>query len=639
MSKKYDRLVEFLIQTDDWVQAAELADRLGVSTRSIRSYVTAAKGAAHPFDTIQSSPSGYRINREAFAAYRATVKAQPSDSETPRDRIYQLVRRLGTHPAGLDIYFLAEALFVSDSTIEQDLRKVKALVEEEGLTLTRSGSTVVLAGTEANQRHLLSRMFHEESVQGFFELERVQREFESANLSDFKTDLIAVLGENGFFVNEYGLNNVLLHLAIALERSANLQPALPRSPDAPARQEAISAALSALVERHFEVRLSVVDVDHLTNLLTTRVLTPGQDQSITDVVSNFVDVANLEMVRRLVHLVKDEYLIDLEDEEFMVRLALHVGNLVARATEKSYSPNAMTRSMKTSYPMIYEVAVFIASQLQRDANITINDDEIAYLALHVGSYLERQVRREARLTCVLVCPNYYDIHVMLRQHIEHALGDVLDVDVVITRTDVDWSTLGTDLVLTTIASRAPRENEVVIQPFLTVADVENIRRAITTVRRHARRLKIKDDLLRYFTPELFFRELHAPDELAMIQTLGERMIAAGVVDDAYVRGAIERERMSSTAFTDNIAVPHAMAMTASETSIAIVINDSPMPWGENRVNVIAFIAFAEDGRNSFQEVFDQFVEVFAHRADVQPIVKRGTDFPSFIEELVRVIDK
>lgn len=228
-------------------------------------------------------------------------------------------------------------------------------------------------------------MFHEESEQGFFELERVQREFESANLSEFKTDLIAVLGDNGFFVNEYGLNNVLLHLAIALERSANLQPVLERRPAPPAHEEAISGALSMLVERHFAVALSTADVDHLTNLLTTRVLTPGQDQSITDVVSNFVDLSTLALVRRLVSLVHDEYLIDLDD------------------------------------------------------------DEIAYLALHAGSYLERRVRREDKITCALVCPNDYDIHVLLRQHIEHALGDVLDIDVVITRTDVDWSTMTTDL--------------------------------------------------------------------------------------------------------------------------------------------------------------------------------------------------
>jgi lichenan operon transcriptional antiterminator len=231
------------------------------------------------------------------------------------------------------------------------------------------------------------------------------------------------------------------------------------------------------------------------------------------------------------------------------------------------------------------------------------------------------------------------MHEMLAERITRALGDELDVAIVITRTDVDWSELDADLVLSTIASRAPRENEVVIQPFLTDGDIENVRRAISRVRRHARRMQIKDDLLLYFDDALFFREMHASSELEMIETLGQRMVEHGVIDRSYVDGAIERELMSSTAFTDSIAVPHAMAMTANRTSIAIVINDSAMAWGENRVNVIAFIAFAATGRTSFQEVFDQFVEVFSDREDVQRIIKRAIDFPSFIDELVHVMDK
>jgi len=55
--------------------------------------------------------------------------------------------------------------------------------------------------------------------------------------------------------------------------------------------------------------------------------------------------------------------------------------------------------------------------------------------------------------------------------------------------------------------------------------------------------------------------------------------------------------------------------------------------------VIALIAFSSSGRSSFQEVFDQFVEVFADRGDVLELIKRSTDFSTFIEELVHVIDK
>jgi lichenan operon transcriptional antiterminator len=64
-----------------------------------------------------------------------------------------------------------------------------------------------------------------------------------------------------------------------------------------------------------------------------------------------------------------------------------------------------------------------------------------------------------------------------------------------------------------------------------------------------------------------------------------------------------------------------------------------MRWGENRVNVIALIAFSSSGRSSFQTVFDQFVDVFADRAEVLELIKRSADFSGFIEELVHVIDK
>lgn len=116
------------------------------------------------------------------------------------------------------------------------------------------------------------------------------------------------------------------------------------------------------------------------------------------------------------------------------------------------------------------------------------------------------------------------------------------------------------------------------------------------------------------------------------------MAELGIVDEAYVSAAIERERMSSTAFTEALAVPHAMAMTATRTSIAIAVNEHSLPWGDGRVNVVAFIAFSEAGRAQFQDVFDQFVEVFSEREDVNRIIRASRDFAGFIDELVRTMD-
>ncbi|MBH0053304.1 MULTISPECIES: transcription antiterminator [unclassified Salinibacterium] len=643
MLANHARLIDYLAQAEAWVTAAELADKLGVTTRSVRSYVTAVKSSALPLEVIESSTAGYRLNRENYAEF--LKGASNREAERPRDRQYHLVRRLGDAPDGTDIHALADSFFVSESTIEADLRKIKAAVEESGLTLTRRGPLVILSGTEPNLRRLLSKMFRHEESQGFLELESIQREFESSDLRSFKTSLLELLDSHGYFVNEYGINHVLLHVAIAADRTlprdqdtaddASSPPALSTAPTLSKESAAFSIDLAALITSHFGANLREDDLNEIELLLTTRVITRvASPDSPAD-----VDLEELtSRVRRTVKHVGEEYLIDLDDDDFIMRLSLHVRNLILRAQDLSYSRNPMTRSIKTTYPMIYELAVFIAAEVQRDEGITIHDDEISYIALHVGSHLERQAKREVRLTAALVCPNYHDLHVILRERIEAVLGDELQLRIVITRTDVDLAELSTDLVLTTIDLRSFADNVVLIQPFLTETDVDAIRRTIGRIRRLRRRRELTDELLRFFDPALFLRNFTAPSEEAMIAALGHRMIEAGVIDHGYITGAIERERMSSTAFTDTLAVPHAMTMNAHRTAISIVINETPMPWGENKVNVIALIAFSAAGRTTFQTVFDQFVTVFSDREYVQQLVKKAVDFPTFIDELVRGIE-
>ncbi|WP_165069983.1 BglG family transcription antiterminator [Marisediminicola senii] len=638
MSDRHERLLEHLATRDGWVTAAELAGRLGVTTRSVRSYVTAVKSLAHPLEVIESSTSGYRVNRDDYSAFLASRSSRTAETERPRDRVYHLVRRLAEAPDGLDVHALADSLFVSESTIEADLRKLRRELSGTDLTLVRRGPLVSITGSEQNLRRLLSRVFRDEGAQGFLELESIEREFSSSNLGAFKTDLLEMLDAHGYFVNEYGVNHVLLHVAIAVDRTTKHQlPPGPQSRDLRPGVDDIPADLSVLIETHFGTRLGEVDLQYLATLLTTRVITRG---GVRPEVSGAANVDHeIDLMRGIVARVAEEYLIDLDDEEFMGRLALHVNNLIARARDHAYSRNPMSRSIKTSYPMIYELAVFIASEIQRLERIEINDDEISYIAMHVGAYLERQSRREERVTCAIVTPNYYDMHVLLRDRIEAAFGVDLQIDVVITRTDVEWSELASDVVVTTIAAGAQADNVVVVQPFPTEHDLDAVRRAIARVRRQRRRARLKEDLLHFFDESMFLRNVPAESENAMIRMLGDRMIGAGVIGADYVTGAIDRERMSSTAFTDTLAVPHSMAMSAERTAICIAVNETPMDWGDSRVSVVALIAFSASDRATFQAIFDQFVSVFADGDDVRELIRRSVDFPSFIEEIVRSMDK
>jgi lichenan operon transcriptional antiterminator len=226
----------------------------------------------------------------------------------------------------------------------------------------------------------------------------------------------------------------------------------------------------------------------------------------------------------------------------------------------------------------------------------------------------------------------------MRESIEKILGAEITIESVITRTDVRASDITTDIVITTIPLTFELDTIVQVQPFLSESDIDAVRRVTSRARRGRRRNLIRERLLEYFRADTFFRNVEFDGPESAIRTLGEALKSHGIVDDGYIESAIERERMSSTVFVDGLAVPHAMSMTAERPTIALAVNEVATPWGDQRVNVVAFIAFAASGREEFQEVFEQFVDVFSDRARMTEVIKNSTTFEGFIDTLVHVID-
>ncbi|MEV5072301.1 PRD domain-containing protein [Microbacterium sp. LMI12-1-1.1] len=641
---RQDRVLGLLLRDGDWVTASALADALGVTPRSIRSYVTAANARVAPGTAVESGPQGYRAGAEAAAAVRAG-----GDAGTPRDRLHTVVRALLDAPDGIDVFETADALHVSPATLDADLARVRGLLGGTELTLERSASRARLRGTEGAQRRLLSKLAHDEMDAGSFDLAALRRTLGEGSVGaeafgPFKTELVARLGALGWFVNEIGIADVVMHIAIAADRTARNRPLDAIGSDAGERptQTQVAAIIEELSERHLGVRLGSADLQHLATLVLTRVVAPdGLAGAASATAPSTLDPEVEAAVRDVVTAAAEEFLVDIAHDDFVVRLALHVQNLLHRAREQAWSRNPLTRSLKSTYPMIFEVAVFIASRLQQRLGIPLPDDEIAYIAMHVGGRLERSRRADQLLTATIVCPGYYDLHELLRSSVDRSLGQAIEVVGVETRVDPDWASIDTDLVLTTIDPPVTKERIVRIQPFLTDADVERVQAAAGRIRRSRRLARLRAELERYFEPSAFVRGLDdaaASGEEGVIRALGALLLERGVIDAAYVERTIERERLSSTAFTDALAVPHALEMTASRTAIAIGIADPSIAWGDGRVQVVALVAFSETDREAFQTVFEQFVEVFSERDSVQRIVRRGTDFNAFLDELVAVID-
>lgn len=636
--QRQDQLLSTLLRQEGWATAASLADVLGVTPRSIRSYVAALNARTPGAGVIESGPAGYRAGPGA----RGAIRLRQTGESAPRDRLHALVRTLLDVPAGIDVFDTADELHVSEATLEADLVRVRGLLDGTDLLLERERETVRLRGNETAQRRLLSRLAHDEMDDASFHPETFRRALSGSAVAahavgPFKTALVRELGELGYYVNELAIADVLLHIAIAAERVA-AGHALD-SPPVGAREEIprVGAVIARLADENFGVVLGEGDSSHLASLVLTRIVAPGEDAT-RDVARSGVEPEVEAAVRAEIARAADDYQVDLVDETFVLRLALHVQNLLRRAEESALTRNPLTRSLKTTYPMIFEVAVSIASGLHDRVGTPIHDDEIAYIAMHVGGRLERSRKAESILTATIVCPGYYELHELLRSSVDRSLGSAIEVTSVVTNVDPDWASFDTDLVLSTIEPGSSGDRFVRIQPFLTDADVDRIQQAAARLRRGRRLTRLRGELARYFDADAYVFPLPDEGEEAIIRRLGGMLVSAGLIGEDYIENTILRERMSSTAFTDALAVPHALQMTATRTAIAIGVTDGSAAWGGGRVQVVALAAFSESDRAAFQTVFEQLVEVFSERESVQRIVRRGTTFEAFLDELVAVID-
>lgn len=637
--QRQDLLLTTLLRQEAWATAGSLADQLGVTPRSIRSYVAALNARTGGADAVESGPAGYRAGPGARGALRARRAGEPA---APRDRLHALVRTLLDEPDGIDVFDTAAALHVSEATLEADLVRVRGLLDGTDLALERDREIVRLRGDEAAQRRLISRLAHDEMDAASFHPETFRRALKDAAVpagavAPFKSELVRELGELGYYVNELAISDVLLHIAIAADRVASGR-ALESGP-AGTRSEIprVGEVIARLAETHFAVPLGEGDRAHLASLVLTRIVAPGQDAA-GEAARSGVDPVVEAAVRAEIARAADDYQVDLVDETFVLRLALHVQNLRRRAEENALTRNPLTRSLKTSYPMIFEVAVSIASGLHDRLGTPIHDDEIAYIAMHVGGRLERSRKAGSILTATIVCPGYYELHELLRSSVDRSLGSAIEVTSVVTAVDPDWSSFDTDLVLSTIEPSSASDRIVRIQPFLADADIDRVQQVAARVRRGRRLTRLRGELARYFHADAYLYPLPDEGEEAIIRRLGALLVRSGLIDEEYVENTIARERMSSTAFTDALAAPHALQMTAARTAIAIGVADGSAAWGDGRVQVVALAAFGEGDRAAFQTVFEQLVEVFSERDSVQRIVRRGTSFEAFLDELVAVID-
>lgn len=633
-------IVRILQSRSTWVTAASLASELACSSRTVKSDITRLN-AQHE-GLIQAGPKGYCLaNLDAVSHILSSGNNDVPQTAEDRKR-YILFELLMRHRE-LSCAELAETLYISLATLDNELVAIKRELAAYGLSLRSRQGFIHVEGSAEGERKMVGQLIFDETKGYFSQLDLINRYFPSLDLKSLHADIDTSLKRHGFFVNDYALSNLIIHIAIFVERTLNGFDPVPMSvnrvtvPLDSANQELVQSLYEAVeeictgIEHIYSVEVADADREAVMLMLSANLIS-----SDSYTLSNPEHQRAFEVLEIIAERVSELFSLDFSNREFMLRFSLHLANLFSRTRLGVLLRNPQLTEIKNSQPFIYDVAVFTADIIRNETGLDINEDEIAYIALHVGCLIEEQRSSAHKLHAALICAQHgvYNaeridtfaneinrtVIIETVAHSLESLGDLSRFDIVITSLPlVEYCSIPT----------------VQISAFFTQRDAQVIEDRARAIRRTRKRTKLEQGMRAFFPQEFFSIEPDVSDWREVINLMGNRLIKEGYAFEDFCIRLLEREDMSSSAYSD-IAMPHPVDMDAKRTAVSVALFPHGIDWQGTCVHAVIMLAIKRDDRAFFSELFNYIAGVLTIPGAIKSVA-RATDYQQFLETFLSYV--
>ncbi len=660
-SKKQERLarlVDVLKNASAPVPAASLARMLDTSERTIRNYVTQINEEGS--FRVESSNDGYRLagpaekpgaaeTRQAGGSPRPVAPSAPKTASSAIARRDYVVSRLIVRTAGVEVFEAAKRLHISESTFASSVMpQVRQLASQFGLSIETHNYVMTLKGNEQDKRRLMGFLATHDSDGYFSSTGTLENLFPEFDVEAILSAIVKICQDSELLINDFALNNLLIHLLVIVVRlkSANALPEGDEVIDVHKMLEEFSQrdailrcanGISSYFEREFGCLIPDADYRQIVVLIALSVERCSYENLNLEGLADLIDQDFLDLVKRISDQTVARYGIPAFDEPLLLQLTLHVFNAVQRAKYRVSYPNPLAHQIKHEYAPVYDMAVYFAHQFTRERGVSLDENEIAFIAFHIGAYLERCPTQNTLVNCVVLVDNYHGMAPQLAREVQRALGDDAVVSAVMTRQEYMSRKPEHDFIVCSSPVEGTTADQVVVGPILTRKGERAIREKVEDVLQARKTGAARLFLKSLFSPDLYVRNIELEggrdDVIDYLASLAEWL---GYADEDFVRDVHAREAASSTAFTDCLAVPHSIGAYAKRSFIAVLHNDAAIAWGNHGVKFVLLIGIAEQDMAMFRGAFDLIVETFMS-VDKTAALLRTTRYDDFVDTFLRAI--
>lgn len=651
LSTRLNKILDKLINSNEYLTSAYLAKLSGVSSRTIRSdikelneflilydmKIISVKGKGSKLD-IKNKKHLKKLLKDISVRDELELNTIP---DFPHQRIIYIIKRLLSTNNPITLEKLADELYVSLSTIKNDLKVVKLTLKDYKLKIiVKENKGIMIEGKEIDKRFCISQyVLNRENINNDIISESYVSKISKFNKVDWKfikNILQKQLVEQEFYLADIAFNNLIIHIAIALERIilGNFVPLEDEKIEKLKNEKEyfIAQNIVEILEDILKVNIPESETCYITmHLLGSKLLERDEEQELLHLIDDQIK----DLILKIIEEIKNKLNIDFNnDNKLIYGLALHLKPTLHRAKYNMNIRNPLIDDIKNKYPLAFQIGIVSSNIIEKETSYVINEDEIGYIAMHFGGALERKKKFNEKIKNIaIICSSGIGTANLLLAKLKNSLNINANFIGTYSLHELEKvKNIKPDIILTTIPIKEKIGTPViVVKTILGDEDLIYIRNKIENLYKYKEPQKNLENL---FKEDLFFTGLDFNDKKDVIKFLTDKMISRGYINNDIQKSIFEREEVSSTAIGNLIAIPHPLKATNIKSSICIGILKNAIEWEKDRkVQLILILVLSKNMTNAFEELFNSIYKATKSSSYVSQLID-SKEFINFYSKFI-----
>ncbi len=622
------------IPEDEYITSNILSGKLFLSEKTIRQDVKRLNDCLVEYGAAVESKHGYGFhlvvhNREKYKEFLNQQKNQKGTA-TPvnvEERIEFILAYLLFHEDYVQIEELCELLYISDSTLQKDLRNVKQRLAVYDVQLvSRAKHGMRVEGTEFNLRSCITNYVMKRGILAEDSLQIAEQE--KYRISEI---LRRVFQRQEMSIPELSFQNLILHMYTTMKRlkkgyGISFPEEVKDSQVLDSKNYQVAKAICEEIEKEFQVAFNEDEIIFITIHISGKRITSIYEGGKPNLV---ISEEIFGMVETMLKSVYEMLKVDLRND-FAVKMALakHMVSLEIRLKYHMALKNPLIEDIRKNYSYAYTIAVQAVVPIEQKHNKRLSEDEIGYIALifelaiQESKLIKDQVRRKKNI--LVVCATGKTSAELLAWQYRNAFGQYLDRVEVCNIGDLpDYPMKEIDYIFTTMPIGISVSRPIMeVKMFLDDNEISQLRKKLQNT---------SDEALRqFYRPEFFFTGVTFKSKEDVIEYMCAEICKYEQLPEGFAASVLQRESMGATDFGEKTAFPHSFGIVSEHNFAAVCVLDKPVFWSRQKVSIVILMAISSKHEGNLQDFYEKTSEFMMDKEKIKYVIQDRT-FEGFVK--------